>query len=96
MRRCKTHKRDFGWTCPVCEEEWNYSSRTHLLDAFRKGVRGEQFQSTDVQQQAAYEHGKTYKPTVSEAPKKKPFNRRAFLVRPSRPVNPFEALAIRS
>jgi len=95
MRRCRTHKRDFGWTCPVCEEEWNYLSRTYLLDAFRKGVRGEQFQSTDIQQQAAYEHGKTFKSTVSEAPKIR-YYKRAFSVKPSKPLNPFDALATRS
>lgn len=39
------------------EEEWTYMGRTHLLDAFRAGVKGKSYPCHDVQHQAAYEHG---------------------------------------
>lgn len=45
--------------------------RTHLLDAFRAGVKGKPYPCHDVQHQAAYEHGvetkKNYtRPTKAE------------------------------
>lgn len=57
MSYCKLHGVKYGWTCGICEEEWLYMGRTHLLDAFRAGVKGKPYPCHNVHHQAAYEHG---------------------------------------
>lgn len=43
MGYCETHDLEFNMTCPACDHELNYMQRTHLLDAFRAGVRGKTY-----------------------------------------------------
>jgi hypothetical protein len=56
--KCNNHKVRFSYTCPFCEEEYSYISRTNLIDYFRAGVLGKEIPMNDVQQKAAYEQGK--------------------------------------
>jgi hypothetical protein len=60
---CHEHRKKLGWTCPACETAWEYTGRTHLLDAFNAGVRGEEETTewqADPHHHAAYLHGKEY------------------------------------
>lgn len=58
--RCRTHQRNFSYTCSICEEEYLYANRTNLLTFFRADVLGKEIPMNGVQEQAAYEHGKTF------------------------------------
>lgn len=63
MGYCHEHRKHFKWTCSVCDTAWEYMGRTHLLDAFNAGVRGEEETTTwqaDPHHHAAYLHGKEY------------------------------------
>jgi len=47
-------------TCPACDAAYSYAGRGNtrqLVAAFDAGVRGSEFQPTDTDERAAYEHG---------------------------------------
>jgi hypothetical protein len=82
MSYCKLHNIQFGWTCGICEEEWLYMGRTHLLDAFRAGVKSKPYPCHDVQRKAAYEHGVETKRNYTRPSTTKPVQMRSWLPEP--------------
>lgn len=54
---CEGHKMKYVFTCPVCEIELEYVSRTHLLPYFRSGVLGEKITVVSNEEKEAYQHG---------------------------------------
>lgn len=57
MGYCETHDLEFNMTCPACDYELNYMQRTHLLDAFRAGVRGKAFLNSQPEYVTAWNDG---------------------------------------
>lgn len=82
MGYCKTHKHTFSWCCAICDEEYLYMGRTHLLEFFRQGIRGESTTAKTIQEIVAYEHGLTFfQPSSREGVVIKQVNKPAKIVK---------------
>lgn len=63
MRTCKIHKIKYAYCCGICDYEYAYISRAHLLSSFREGfAHGREGHPCtrlhpNMQRQAAYVDG---------------------------------------
>lgn len=66
LEKCLTHNCEFTYTCPFCNIEYEYLSRTELIGFFRKGLLGQDAFFTNDEERGAYAHGKRLKQTYLE------------------------------
>ena len=65
IKKCKTHDREYSYTCDACDFEVGYGLQGGdfgvKIDAFRAGCLGGRLHSTRPEVKEAYERGQWFK-----------------------------------